>query len=231
MPVNAENLNSLIQEAWEDALKLSQNADFSECSRKGDIHKELSNIWIDSLGKQFRKHYKSENDRVFWRGNPQEILFDLSVCEISTVESVTHEKPLPFVVRCHWQIESEFDQKDSGEIVLDMSKLVMGLGENKLFVASYKGTIHKGKTWETRVLEMCKKTAKCCDGKLFFCFIAHPKDWEEKSLPSPSIYRWINGGWEEQLPCGIRVDSPLGHALKGALHSNPSSGTSPARQQ
>ena len=108
---------------------------------------------------------------------------------------MTHEKPLPFVARCLWKIESELDQKDSGEIVLDMSKLIMGSSKNKLFVASHKETIRKGKAWETRVLEMCKKIAQCCDGRLFFCFIAHPKDWDNESVPAPSVYRWIDGNW------------------------------------
>ena len=71
----------------------------------------------------------------------------------------------------------------------------MGLSEYKLFVASHKRRTRKGETWETDVIEMCKKIAKCCDGKLFFCFIAHPKDWDKEPVP-PSIYQWISGDWE-----------------------------------
>lgn len=195
MSVNAKNLRELIQAAWNDALGLSQDIDSSKWSEKGDIHKARSQIWIASLGKQFRNYYTSEGEEVCWSGNPRERLFDLAVCEILTVESVTHEKPLPFVARCHWQIESEFHQEDSGQIVDDMSKLVMGLSENKLFVASHKSTTRRGKTWEIRVLEMCEKIAKCCDGNLFFCFIAHPQDWGNESVPSPSVYKWTDGKW------------------------------------
>ena len=209
MPVNAENLNRLIQAAWRGALSSSKGIDPDrrppKLTKDGWIHSQRAKKWVESLGKEFKKEYNDpENARVFWDGNTenegdfnlQEMLFDLSVCEISTVESVTHEKPLPFVARCHWQIESELNQGNSRAIVIDMSKLVMGSSENMLFVASHKGTIHKGKTWETRVLEMCKKIAKCCDGRLFFCFIAHPKDWVKKSAPLPSIYQWTKDDWE-----------------------------------
>ena len=245
MPVNADNLYSLIQAAWRRALNLSKGIDPDggppKRSKEWWVHSQRAKKWVESLGKEFKKEYNDpENARVFWDGNTenkgdfclQEMLFDVAVCEISTVESVTLEKPLPFFTRCHWQIESELNQGNSRAIVIDMSKLVMGSSENKLFVASHK---LKGDStdseWESGILEMCKKIAQCCDGKLFFCFIAHPKDWDNESVPAPSIYRWINGNWVQQLLCGIRVDSFLGHTLKGALHSDPSSGTSPAQQQ
>lgn len=124
------------------------------------------------------------------------MLFDLAVCKTSTVESVTHKNPLYFVARCYWQIESEFDQGNTREIVIDMSMLVMGSANNKLFVASHKRRARKGETWETDVLDMCKKIAKCCNGNLFFCFIAHPKDWGNEFVTPPSIHQWISGDWE-----------------------------------
>lgn len=206
MTVNAENLNSLLQGAWEDALELSQDIDLCERS-EGWINRQRSKEWMNSLGKRFQSRYDSNNDRVFWRGNPdnerdfhlQEMLFDLAVCKTSTVDSYTKKAELPFITGAHWLIESEFEQGNSREIVIDMSKLVMGSSENKLFVASHKLTDPK---WESGILEMCSNIAKhCagnkhCAGKLFFCFIAHPKDWHNESAPAPSVHQWTDDGWK-----------------------------------
>lgn len=75
----------------------------------------------------------------------------------------------------------------------------MGSSKNKLFVASHK---LKGKEdkladskWESGILNMCSKIAERCNGNLFFCFIAHPKDWCETSVPQPSVHEWT-GGWK-----------------------------------
>ena len=179
MAVSAGNLNELIQNAWESALESSKGIQLDGGSPKRSkewwLHSQRVKKWVESLGKGFEEEYNDlENAGVFWSPSPREMLFDLAVCKISTVESVTLEKLLCFVAGCHWQIESELNNKNSRAIVTDLSKLVMGLSENKLFVASHKST---GKEWESSVLTMCSEIAKCCDGKLFFCFIAHPEEW------------------------------------------------------
>ena len=217
MPVNAENLKGLISEAWSEALKSSQDIDLCEQSQRW-INRERSKKWMSSLGKQFRSQYDLPGkDRVFWIGNPenkcdfglQEMLFDLAVCQISTVNSY-RKKQLHFITKCHWLIESEFNQKNSREIVKDMSKLVMGSSENKLFVASHKPTDPE---WGNGILNMCSKIAKHCDGKLFFCFIAHPEDWGEQPTPPPSVHEWIDGDWK---PSSL-YDIPAGGFLRQTL--------------
>lgn len=202
MAVNAENLNSLIQEAWEDALshsKISARIRNSEMIKM--VNSQRSKDWMNSLGKRFQIRYDPKKDRVFWRGNPenesdfdlQEMLFDLAVCQTCTVPSYKKRHPLPFISKLHWLIESEFAQNDSREIVKDMSKLVMGSSENKLFVASHKLTDSE---WEDGILKMCGPIAEHCQGRLFFCFIAHPKDWYKESEPAPSVHQWTDGHWE-----------------------------------
>lgn len=218
MSVNAGNLQELIQAAWREALNSSQ--DIGVESDQGKINSERSKKWMNSLGRQFESQYDSKDDRVLWIGNRdnkgdfgmQEMLFDMVVCRISRVNSLRNRTPLHFVAKCYWQIESEFNRDNSTEIVKDMRKLVLGSSKNKMFVASHKST---GQEWENRVLTMCSKIAKCCDGKLFFCFIAHPEDWSKKSAPSPSIYQWINGAWKR-----LRSGTPfLDQALKDALEN------------
>ena len=123
----------------------------------------------------------------------QEMLFDLAVCKTSTVNSYPKKVQLPFIAESYWLIESEFEQGNSREIIIDMSKLVMGSSKNKLFVASHKLTDPK---WESGILKMCSDIAKPCTGNLFFCFIAHPKDWHNESAPVPSVHQWINDNWK-----------------------------------
>ena len=78
MSVKEKNLKSLIHAAWRETLNLFQDIDVE--SDQGSINSARSAVWISSLGKQFRDQYKSKDDRVFWKGNPREMLFDLSVC-------------------------------------------------------------------------------------------------------------------------------------------------------
>ena len=218
MPVNETNLDELIHAAWSDALNSSQDIDVE--SDQGAINSERSQAWMNSLGKQFESQYSAKDHRVFWTGNKdnksdfglKEMLFDMVVCRISRVTSLGNREQLPFVAKCYWQVESEFNRDNSRKIVEDMRKLVMGSSENKLFVASHKSA---GREWENRVLTMCSKIAKCCDGKLFFCFIAHPADWGKSSELSPSIYRWIDGDWE-RLPFDGISTGPFRSTLKKA---------------
>lgn len=215
MPVNETNLDELIHAAWNDALNSSRNIDVE--SDQGTINDERSQAWMNSLGEQFESQYSAKDDRVFWKGNEdnkgdfglEEMLFDMVVCRTSRANSLRNRKQIPFVAKCYWQVESEFNRDDSTEIVKDMSKLVLGSSENKLFVASHKPKDHE---WEKRVLKMCSEIAKCCDGKLFFCFFAHPEDWGKESELSPSIYQWIDGEWKR-----LRSNTPfLDQALEDA---------------
>lgn len=219
MPVNETNLDELILAAWSDALNSSRNIDVE--SDQGTINDERSQAWMNSLGEQFESQYSAKDDRVFWKGNEdnkgdfglKEMLFDMVVCRISRVNSLRNRNQIPFVAKCYWQIESEFNRDNSAKIVEDMRKLVMGSIENKLFVASHKST---GQEWENRVLKMCSEITKCCDGNLFFCFIAHPADWDENSPPPPSIYRWIDDKWGRLPFDGISTGSLLRSTLKDA---------------
>ena len=123
-----------------------------------------------------------------------EYLFDLAVCSVSATKSLqTEAKELPFIARCHRQIEFEFSRSNTRHIVRDMSKLVMGSAENKLFVASHWGER------EAAVLEQCSEIARCCTGRVYFCFVSHPQDWGDKPV-LPALHEWIMGGWTAVTP-------------------------------
>ena len=109
-----------------------------------------------------------------------ELLFDLAVCSVPETESLQRKaNPLQFIARCHWQIESEFNRRNTRDIVVDMSKLVLGSAENKLFIAAHRGVR------EHDILEQCSQIAGCCGGRVYFGFVSHPDDWgKEPRHPS-----------------------------------------------
>lgn len=197
MPVHRGNIGAVVLSAWNDAHQTVVQE-----SEWGKTNRLRSGKWIDSLARRFEEYYSGERHRVFWSGNSgnrdqfgvNELLFDIALCSISATKSLQAEaRDLPFVARCHWQIESEFSRSNTRDIVLDMSKLVMGSAENKLFVAAHRGNR------EAAVLEQCSDIAACCSGQVYFCFVSHPEDWDAKP-ELPTLHEWIAGGWTPVAP-------------------------------
>ena len=205
--IDESSLKEVIENAWQKAFDKRRCLELGVEDPGGNLgqkHKRRSEEWIDQLGKGFEEYYNDENDRAFWRGKSdprnqkefklQEMLYDVAICHTGRVESVKNTKPLTFISKCYWQIESEFEKDDSREIVKDMSKLVMGSGENKLFVA-----VKKDGDWEDRILTMCKDIAECCSGGLYFVFIVHPEKWNpnkwDQNEDAPSVYKWEKNDW------------------------------------
>ena len=195
MPVHRGNIGEVVLKAWEHA----RCADI-ECSDRQKANSERSRIWIGSLAKRFGEHYAGKRHRIFWSGNDgsrkqfkmNELLFDLAVCSVSETNSLQKNgEPLQFIAQCHWQIESEFSRGTTRDIVVDMSKLVMGSAEHKLFIAAHRGVREKD------ILEQCASIARCCGGRVYFGFVSHPDDWKEKPDVPPALHEWIAGGWAE----------------------------------
>ena len=157
MPVHRGNIGEVVLKAWNDA----RCADIEDSDRQ-KANSERSGIWIDSLAKRFREHYADKRHRLFWSRNGEnreqfklnELLFDLAVCSVSETNSLQKKaQPLQFIAQCHWQIESEFSRGNTRDIVIDMSKLVMGSAENKLFIAAHRcvpGKRHPGTVFADR---------------------------------------------------------------------------------
>ena len=201
MPVTGQNLAEVIQRAWKDALERG----------KDDNNIDRSKDWVNSLAWQFKEHYPGKNHesgqyRVFWRGSEcnkasfhvNELLFDIAVCSTSTTNSFENRpRGLEFISDCHWQIESEFNKSDSREVIIDMSKLVMGSAQNKLMIASHRG---EEKPTNQEVLDQCAPIALRCTGNVYFCFISHPNEWcgESGGDPqAPALHAWTPSGWTQ----------------------------------
>ncbi len=191
------DLKALIRKSWENAVKRGAYSEDSSNKSLGQTHKDRAIAWIDCLGEGFQEYYSNKGQRVFWKNNGcnsdfglSELLFDISVCEIGWVEAIGQRRPLPYISKCLWQVESEFDNKNSREITKDFSKLVMGRSESQLFVSTYQGNRRK------QVLSMCSNISRCCKGNLYLCFVDHPAKWSH-GPKSPSLFKWKDNDWRE----------------------------------
>lgn len=205
------DVKELIEKAWESAqesvgTELTPHATLPGKSSKGGVHRERSARWVDALARELKRLYKGDdgNVRVFWRGRKKdldfklsELLFDIAVCETEKTKSMGQRKKLPFVSRCLWLVESELAEKSqSRSIVVDLSKLVMGRSEFKLFVAGVPLDTPSRSHREAKILDMCEKVAGRCSGTLYFCFIPYPSVWQELDADEygPSVWLWREAG-------------------------------------
>ena len=197
------NLKELINEAWKNSYQETIGADGFSATDKGKLHRDRGSTWVKCLGQGFAGYYSNKGQRVFWKGNKcnkrefglQELLYDISVCQMEKVESLgKNKKRLQYVARALWQVESELNDSDSREITKDFSKLVMGDSDNKLFISSYQNSNENNN--QDRAKEMCSKMARHCTRSLYLCFIPHPRDWN-KSSESPLLYKWEKDHWCE----------------------------------
>ena len=192
------DLKALITAAWEKALRWTEETPIPDGKPEGQVHSERSGAWVDCLGKGFQEHYNAPNQLVFWKQNGSnrrefglnELLFDVSVCQVEKVKSLSQGISLRFVSKCHWQVESELNDSNSREITKDFSKLIMGNSDNKLFISAY------GEEHRKQVLKMCSEMARHCTGKLYICFISHPAKW--RCCPGdPEVFRREDSEWKK----------------------------------
>lgn len=196
------NLAEVIRDAWREVRK----------THELDPAKR-SEMWVDVLARRFESHYAKEDVRVFWKGyagnrkefSLNELLFDILVCRVGkTCSFQSRDKQLEFISQCYWQIESEFNRKNSRNLVVDMSKLVMGAAPNKLLVASHRGAGGEDAATSSRahgrapatekdVLDQLAPIAAHCTGNLFLCFLSHPEEW--KSGADPTLLVWAFNRW------------------------------------
>ena len=99
------DLGTLIREAWKNTLKKTVCAEGAAEKSLVTTNGDRSSGWIDCLGESFQGHYTNEDQRVFWKRNYSnrrqfnlnELLFDISVCQVKEVPSIKKGTPLSFI--------------------------------------------------------------------------------------------------------------------------------------
>lgn len=197
-------VKDMVVRAWENARKNTPPADNRD---KRKVHSERSAGWVGALAEELEHRYENDDSeiRVFWKGREDqdfgrpsrprhELLFDVAVCQVKQTVSIQNDEHLYFVDKCLWLVESEL-ANDSKEIIVDLSKLVMGFSEMKLFVAGVP--LSKGRGREEReklVLRMCKEAADRCGELFYFCFIPYPEVWNEADTDEYGVSLWLRKG-------------------------------------
>ena len=190
-------LKNAIENAWQKAIATPIEPEKKEQVR----NQKRSATWVNCLAEEFNTRYSDSvgNFRTFWKGNccnqeafrKNEFLFDIVVARIQQTPSQQHQpKPLDYISGCEWAIESELNESDSREVIIDMSKLVVADARDKLFVTSQRSNIR-----EERLLEQCRPIAEACRGTVYFCFIAHPKYWDKTPKPPRLHILSPRSGW------------------------------------
>jgi len=159
------------------------------------LHRARSRVWVDTLAKQFQRCFERDSAvRVFWRDNPEhrkhfrvnELLHDILICQVGTVQSAMHKKDLLYIKDVLWQVESEF-ARDSRQALIDFNKLVLGSGRSKLFVGPQ---VNDNQSF----IDVLRPAANVCTGNVYVALVPHPKDWDKPAYRI-DIWAYANGQW------------------------------------
>jgi hypothetical protein len=184
-------IKNLVKNALLDA-----NTEVKSAKNKQELHRNRSKYFVEFLGEQLRLGLSDKGPlvRVLTKHNSDnrtdfglnELLFDVMVCEIATVKSARGTKPLIYISKGLWAVESEM-AKNSREAIYDFNKLCLSSCENQLFVGPLTSD-------NNAFLEPLRKVAQACQGNVYVALIPHPSEWDSKSFsPDSVVVEWLNG--------------------------------------
>ena len=169
-------------------------------NNKAELHRKRSRNFVEEIGYFFRSIDDQTKDtyRVFTKhydGNRlefglNELLYDVLVCDTAKTTSIQGERELCFVKKAIWQIESEFQESNVRSLIWDFNKLVIGSGENKLFICSHPRPVKEG-----LFLMALNPLAACCSGNVYIAFVTHPENWNGNAPYAVKCLKYDNGHW------------------------------------
>ena len=164
-------------------------------SEVDDTNPERAARWIESFNAELRRKFTSDSGyRVFSRGDPKELLYDITVIERFTDLSPKRKVELELPDKCLWQIESELEESNSRDLTDDLGKLALGAAENKIFVTSDTWSEnHDKRDWLEKV---ASKVAQKSTGQFYLAYIPHPKDFLVKPVKA-TVKMWTEKAWKE----------------------------------
>ncbi len=180
-----------------DAFTASQQ-ELAVSSSKGELHRTRSKRFVECLANGLRQalsgidnvaSMSKHNDRNRTKFGMNELLFDVTVIEYSSVYSATSKKELFFVTKGLWIVESEM-ANDKRQALYDFNKLVLGSADNKLFVGP---RIDIGQ--EADYLRVLREPAAYCRSPIFVALIPHPREWPVESPQSVKMWEWHTEDW------------------------------------
>jgi hypothetical protein len=188
-----------VEDALESALRQPD-----EGGTPGSIHRNRSKCFVETLATRFRQlHGDQGSIRVLSKHcglhrdefGLNELLFDILVCDTSSVPSARGSASLTFITKALWVVESEF-ARDARQALFDFNKLVLASADSKLFVGPMV-------TDEQAFLGTLLAPATRCGGQVFVALIPHPAGWPQARARvhrSAHVYRLEGSEW--QAVCG-----------------------------
>jgi hypothetical protein len=188
-------IKSILRNAIEKACEDEHSESRSE------LHRNRSRKFVEAIGIYFRAidDLKKDTYYVFTKhfdeNRPEfglnELLYDVLVCDTAKTTSVQGNRELSFVKKAIWQIESEFHKTNVRQLIWDFNKLVIGSGENKLFICSQRSSDKQ----EQLFLKTLNPLAACCSGNVYIAFVPHPENWNGNAPYAVKCLKYDNGHW------------------------------------
>ena len=157
-------------------------------------HAQRSAAWVSALADELRacsEAFAADGEIVvFCRANERnrpefrtnELLFDILVAEIRTVQSV-RGKRLQALSKALWVVESELKRTDSRDVLIDLNKLVVAQAINKILVISGSTSLVD---WAQKMMAMLLDPK---ESNVFLVTIPHPADWSEPFSQRAEVYQ------------------------------------------
>ncbi len=191
-----ENIVNLVITACRNARKIS---DVDE--QVAITHKNRSINFVECLAQLLHNQYEAiENIATLSKHNPEnrakfgvnELLFDITTCQFSTINSGKSNKELAYITKGLWVVESEM-AKDKRQALYDFNKIVLADSENKLFVGPL---VHHSE--EADYLNVLAAAATYCKGNLYLALVPHPGNWGSENNIAPEATKafYWKDGWQ-----------------------------------
>ena len=165
---------------------------------KGRLHRRRSREFVEQLAASFlaaypasraiaalSKHHDDERKRF----GMNELLYDVSVVEYGDISSGNSRKTLTYVKQALWLVESEM-ARNTREALYDFNKLVMGSGDDLLFVGPHVRD-------QESYLKILGAAAQHCRGRIHVALIPHPDEWYTKAWTTVSLWEWQGHSWNQ----------------------------------
>jgi hypothetical protein len=160
----------------------------------GTLHRERSKEWIKHLGTNLPELVEDgTNVHALYKHNEaskemfglDELLFDILICRTGSIDEPG--RVFTYIVQALWQVESEF-AKNRRAALADFNKLVLGSGDNKLFIGPQSP--HNQKFLETLLFP-----ARACTGNIYIAFIPHPETWDKEEYQI-DVWKLVDEQWQ-----------------------------------
>ena len=184
-----------IRRWMEDTYRYAQRELVMATSEKA-LYQLRERVWVKTLARQLESQLDDESIRVFYPRNydhrsdfgVSQFLYDVHACQVAEMDGGANKGTIHYIQQSLWQIESYLG-KERRKAVQNFNKLVVGAGENKLYVGAQSAT-------QSNLLDTILEPAKACSGDIFLVLIPPPAEWDDLDYEI-NIWQLKKNKWTE----------------------------------